>query len=97
MDKFDELIQLYDFYEGLINDANKEYFKQYYFENNTLVEISENLNVSKNAVSKGLMQTEKKLYNYEDILKLKYKNEQRSKLIEKINDEKLKKEFEELE
>ena len=45
---------LFDYYGELLNDKQKEYFKSYYFDNLSLQEISDNMNVSRNAVSKEL-------------------------------------------
>ena len=35
-------INLYDYYGELLTDKQKEYFEDYYFDNLTLAEISEN-------------------------------------------------------
>ncbi|MFV0274983.1 MAG: hypothetical protein ACK5HL_01945 [Bacilli bacterium] len=80
MEKELELTILFDIYEGILSSKQKIYFKEYYFENNSLSEISENLNVSKNAVSKSLAKTSKDLYYFENQLKLMEKN----KLLEMI-------------
>ena len=87
---------LYDIYESLLNDKQKEYFKYYYFDNLSLGEISEILKVSRNAVHKNIKLVELKLNEYESKLKLYYKNKKINKLIEKIEDKKLIEELEKL-
>lgn len=64
---------LYDCYNELLTKKQKEYFEDYYFSNLSLGEISENHNVSRNAVHKQLQITINKLKEYEDKLKI-YKN-----------------------
>lgn len=63
-------INLYDYYGELLTEKQQEYFEDYYFENLTLAEISENKEVSRNAVHKQLKEIEKKLEFYEEKLKL---------------------------
>ena len=96
MDKRDQLIILYDYYGELLNDDNKRFFEDYYFNNLSLSEISENLDVSRSAVQKQIKISEKKLYEYDDILKLVEKNNKLIKLKEKITDENIRKELDEI-
>ena len=70
MDERDLLIILYDYYESLLSDKQKEYFSLYYFDNLSLSEISENLGVSRNAIHKSLKGIEILLLHYEDKLKI---------------------------
>ena len=56
MDKRNYLIILYDFYGELLNDKQKECFEDYYFNNLSLGEISENYDISRNAIHKTLKQ-----------------------------------------
>lgn len=82
LEKRDYLIILYDLYGELLNDKQKQYFEEYYFNNLSLGEISENLNISRNAIHKGLQSVEERLQVYEEKLKL-YK---KSKIIYDIID-----------
>ena len=66
---------LYDYYEALLKEDDKNYFKDYYFSNLSLSEIAENNNVSRNAVHKRIKHVEELLNNYEEELGL-YKKEQ---------------------
>lgn len=75
-----ELTILYDYYSNLLTDKQRLYFEEYYFNNLSLQEISENYNISRNAVFNSLKEIEKKLKYYEKKLEL-YK---KSKLIDEI-------------
>ena len=46
MDEINNLIILYDYYGNLLTSSQQNYFVEYYFNNLSLSEISENLNVS---------------------------------------------------
>ena len=85
MEKRDLLIILYDYYESLLNEKQKEYFSLYYFDNLSLSEISENISVSRNAVHKSLKSIESLLLNYEEKLKLYYKTKKIEKIIKDSN------------
>ena len=92
----DKLIILFDYYEELLTDSQKKYFIDYYFNNLSLAEISENENVSRNAVSKDLKLTKEKLISYEEKLKLYEKDKKIRKVIDKITDESIKEELEKI-
>ena len=80
----DELVyynDLYDLYKNLLTEKQQDYFEDYYFNNLSLSEMSENYNVSRNAVSKQLGVIKEKLDNYEEKLSLYNKNRK----IEKLN------------
>ena len=81
MEERDLLIILYDYYEGLLNDKQKEYFSLYYFDNLSLSEISENLSVSRNAIHKSLKNIESLLFDYEDKLKIYNKTKKIEEII----------------
>lgn len=86
---------LFDYYSELFTDKQKDYFKDYYFNNLTLQEIADNNNVSKNAVHKNIKEIEKKLEYYESKLKL-YSNKQKIEDLIVNLDKELKDEIEEL-
>ena len=90
MEKIDELIILFDYYEKLLTESQKNYFIEYYFNNLSLSEIAENFNVSRNAVSKDLKLTVEKLNGYEEKLKLYSKDKKLRRLVNVIKDEELK-------
>ena len=94
MNEQEKIIILYDYYMDLFNDKQRKYFEEYYFDNLSLSEISENDDVSRNAVHKSVKGVVNKLYEYEDKLRLYEKEEKLKKIIEKIDDKQIKKELE---
>ncbi len=96
MDNRDYLVMLYDYYSELFNDRQKLYFEEYYFNNLSLGEISDNLGVSRNAIHKCIIGMEEKLKFYEEKLGLFYKTNIIRDIIKKESDDKLKKQLEEL-
>ena len=74
MESRDYIIILYDYYSELFNEKQREYFEEYYFNNLSLSEIAESLNVSRNAVHKALQSVEEKLNFFEEKLGLYRKN-----------------------
>ena len=95
MDKEIYLSSLYDYYSSLLTDKQKEYFEDYYFNNYSLQEIAENGNISRNAIHKQLKETENKLIDYEDKLKLYQKSQEIREVIKDL-DEDIKEQIEEL-
>lgn len=87
MDERNRIILLYDYYGELLSPSQKEYFEKYYFDNLSLSEISENLNVSRNAVHKQLKSVEEKLQFYDEKLNL---IEKYNKVLDEIKDDNLK-------
>lgn len=89
------LVSLYDCYSKLLTDKQRLYFEDYYFNNLTLSEMSENYEVSRNAVHKQLKEVSLKLEDFESKLKIREKN---NKLIELSNqfDNNIKEKIEEI-
>lgn len=85
------MVNLYDYYGDLLTEKQKEYFKDYYFNNLSLSEISENKEVSRNAIHKVIKEAENKLITYEKILKNYDRTIKIRRLIENIDEEKRKK------
>lgn len=79
------LIDLYDLYQNLLTDKQKDYFEDYYYNNLTLSEISENNEVSRSAVQKAIKEIEQKLTNYETKLNLYDKKEKIKNIISDEN------------
>ena len=98
MEKYVYYGMLFDIYQGLLKDSNKEIFKWYYDENQTLQVIAENLGVSKSYIGRIVKNTEKKLDELESTLHI-YENKNKIKKLLEMNDidkikEELKKIFE---
>lgn len=87
------LTELFDLYGELFTEKQKQYFIDYYFNNYTLQEISENYQVTRNAVHKSLKETEEKLLFYEEKLNVLKKNK---KILEYLKDSELKEKIEEI-
>ena len=90
MNNIDNLIILFDYYGELLTNKQKEYFKEYYFDNLTLSEIAENNEISKNAVSKELKLVSEKLLDFENKLNIYSKDKRIKRIIDKIEDNDLK-------
>ncbi len=86
MDDIIYLGNLYDYYESLLTEKQKNYFKEYYFKNLSLKEISENNNVSRNAVYKQIKEVVNKLNYYEKNLNLYEKSLKIKKIIKNLKE-----------
>ena len=73
MEKDLYLCELFDYYKELLTDKQKQIFMDYYFDNLTLQEISENNLVSRNAIHKQLKDVINKLEEYEKKTRVKRK------------------------
>ena len=96
MEDREYLIILYDYYGELLNDIQREYFEDYYFDNLSLAEISENDGKSRNAIHKCIKSSSMKLYEYEEKLKLYEKSKKLDKILDRINDDEIKELLKEL-
>lgn len=81
------LCLLFDYYGELLTEKQQEYFKDYYFDNLTLSELSENYGVTRNAIHKAIKEVEEKLVYYEEKLKLLEKNKKIKKIISNLSDD----------
>ena len=86
LDKSIEIIELYDVYQDLFTVKQKEYMESYYYNNYSISEISENMNVSRNAVHDLLKRSVQKLYDYEEKLGLRKKAKQRNLIRNEIKE-----------
>ncbi len=84
---------LYDYYQLLLTEKQREYFEDYYFNNLSFSEMAENYAISRNAVFKQVKEAEKKLDYYEKTLQCLAKKE---KVLSLIVEEDLKKKIEEI-
>ena len=96
MEDREYLIILYDYYGELLSDMQREYFEEYYFDNLSLSEISENDGKSRNAIHKCIKSSSSKLYEYEDKLRLYEKGKKLEEIINKIDNDNIKEMLREL-
>ncbi len=89
------LCSLYDCYSKLLTEKQCLYFEDYYFNNLSLSEMSENYNISRNAIHKTIKEVNSKLIEFEEKLKLHEKNNRLLEIIKDIDD-KNKKRIEEI-
>ncbi len=82
---------LFDYYGELLSDKEKDYFKDYYFENLSLQEIADINKISRNAVSKVIKNAKEKMEHYENILKLLNKKEKIKKYLDELSFKKIEK------
>ncbi len=96
MEEIGYLTQIYDLYKELLTPKQKEYFEEYYFDNLSLAEISENYNVSRNAIYNHIKATTDKLNYYESKLKLLEKLNNLEEILKDIEDLKVKEKIEKI-
>ncbi|WP_042144883.1 putative DNA-binding protein [Paucisalibacillus sp. EB02] len=87
LDKTTRMNYLLDFYQALLTPKQRNYMEMYYLEDYSLGEISEEANVSRQAVYDNIKRTETMLESYEKKLHLYDKFEKRMKLIQKIEEQ----------
>ncbi|QMS85404.1 YlxM family DNA-binding protein [Candidatus Xianfuyuplasma coldseepsis] len=85
LEKTLELQSLYDLYNPLLTDKQKRYFEQYYFDDFSISEISENENISRNGVHDLLKRTVQKLYDLEMKLHLHEQAKKREEIHQKYD------------
>lgn len=91
MDDLVKYTELFDCYGKLLTDKQQEYFIDYYFNNLTLSELSENYQISRNAIHKQLKIVIQKLEEYEEKLGFLSKQKLIKEKLEEINDERISK------
>ena len=96
MEDREYLVILYDYYSELLSDIQKKYFEEYYFDNLSLSEISENDGKSRNAIHKSIKSSCNKLYEYEEKLKLCEKRKKLDIVIDRIDNNEIKEILKEL-
>jgi uncharacterized protein len=82
LDKTTRMNYLFDFYQALLTPKQRSYMEMYYLEDYSLGEISEESNVSRQAVYDNIKRTETMLESYEEKLHLYDKFEKRMRLVQ---------------
>lgn len=96
MEEFVYYGELYDLYQGLLTEKQRKYFEDYYFDNLSLGEMSENYEISRNAIFKQIHITVDKLQEYEEILHLYQKKKKLEKILEFTSIDDIKKQIEDI-
>ena len=81
---------LFDIYGNLLNERESEIYRLFYEEDLSLQEIADNRSVSKSAIGSAIKTINEKLENYESILHFLKKKKEIKKIIEEIENEKVK-------
>src|SRR5699024_4634963 len=84
LEKTAQMNMLYDFYQTLLTDKQREYMELYYYEDYSLGEIATETNVSRQAIYDNIKRTEQTLMNYEEKLQLYAKFLQREALLQQL-------------
>lgn len=87
MEKDLELTELFELYQGLLTDKQRELFSSYYLYDLSLSEIAEPLGTTRQSVYEGVKKVKKKLIEYEKLLKLKEKNAELKSVAETLKSE----------
>ena len=82
--KINESARLFDFYGSLLTEKQQLIFKLYYYDDLSLGEIAEELDISRQAVYDIIKRTENLLKNYEDNLQLWFKYQKNEREIKDI-------------
>lgn len=80
---------LFSYYGELLTDKQQEIFKAYYEDDYSLSEISESLEISRNAVHDSLQLALKNLEQFEQVLKLAEKAQIKAKLFSQYHNQEI--------
>ncbi len=86
MDRFEIVNELLPFYDKLLTDRQQQIAKLYYYEDLSLSEIAENLDISRNGVHDTIRKVETLLTEYEEKLGLYAAYSKRAELFEKLSE-----------
>ncbi|MGN8645026.1 putative DNA-binding protein [Gracilibacillus sp. HCP3S3_G5_1] len=84
LEKTTRINALYDFYQKLLTEKQRNYMEMYYVEDFSLGEISETSNVSRQAIYDNIRRTEQMLEEYEEKLGLYKKFIKRQQLLQEL-------------
>lgn len=84
MEKFVVITYLFDFYQELLTDKQRDLLREYYFEDLSLGELSEQHQISRQSVFDTIKKAEGKLLDYENKLQLFAKFQKQQQVLIKI-------------
>ncbi len=90
MDKVLYFNDLFAIYKELLTNREQEIFSFYYEENLSMGEIADNLKVSRASIGNTIKTVERKLEEYETILKINEKNKKILEICQALKEEKIK-------
>lgn len=96
MEKFVYYGMLFDIYQSLLKDNNKDIFKLYYEENWTLQEIADNMKVSKSYIGRIIKNTLVKLDEFESKLHIYEKQKKLEEILDMTHEENVRRKIKEL-
>jgi len=82
------MANLFSVYGKLLTNRQQDIFVEYYFNNLSLAEISEDYSISRQAVLDSLQKSEKQLVHYENTLLFNKKHSQLKELVNKLESNK---------
>ncbi len=85
IEKINFYLELYDLYKNLLTNRQREIFELYYFDDLSLFEISEKINITRVAVHNSIKSTEDNLVIFEEKLNILEKNKKINNLLENFN------------
>ncbi len=88
MEKDFELIELFEIYKELLTEKQRELFSSHYLYDLSLSEIAEEEGGTRQSVHDAVKKVKKKLYEYENALKIKEKKDKILIVLSDIEDEK---------
>lgn len=86
MEKFLEITYLFDFYQELLTEKQRELITQYFFEDLSLGELAEQHNISRQSIFDTIKKAQAKLIDYEAKLGLWAKYQRQQKMIVKLQE-----------
>lgn len=86
INEIEGLVPLFDLYQSLLTDKQREYFIMYYYNDFSLGEIASNLGISRNAVFDIIKKTEALLNDYESKLHLNEKRLKREEIYDSLDE-----------
>ncbi|MEF9958380.1 MAG: YlxM family DNA-binding protein [Niameybacter sp.] len=86
MEKFVEVSYLYDFYESLLTDKQRDLLMRYYFDDLSLGELATTYNISRQSVFDTIKKAEHKMLDLESKLGLWTKYVTQEKILTEVKD-----------
>ncbi len=86
MEKDLGLTELFELYQGLLTEKQRELFSSYYLYDLSLSEIAEPLGTTRQSVYENVKKVKKKLIEYEKLFNLYEKNNRLEEIAQKISE-----------